>query len=189
MPPLSNWAEAMTHLKNVSAVLITREPEWPVEARVDFPFAQSIVVPSCPSVFRRFEIAADAACETVYVQDDDVRLDIQALWTHYDGRITNVMPAGFQRMYAGTGVTLIGWGAFFPRSMAQTFVRQQDFWRREFGDQVFETEADRFFTFSHRPFNQIHMERLEMRRPGCMSDRPDHYNVRQRVFNRLKEMS
>lgn len=171
----------------VTAVLITREKQWP--CGLPTTPAEIMLETECPNVFRRFEIAAEARTQNVFVQDDDVTLDVEELWKHYDGRITNVMPIQFQRMYAGTGVTLIGWGSFFPRSMARTFVAQQKFWRNKFGNEIFETEADRFFTFSHRPFNNIHMPFEQVRRPGCMSDRPEHYRVRDMIFKTLKEMA
>lgn len=173
---------------NVSAVLITREMSWPLDARIDFPFEEKLVCTECPNIFRRFELAASARFETVYVQDDDVIVDIRRLSKLYDGCITNIMPLGFQNIYAGTGVTMVGFGCFFPRRMAEHFVKHQQFWRDRFGDAMFDTEADRFFTFANQPFNEVMVPLRQISRPVKMSERPNHYQIRSEIFTRLKDL-
>ena len=105
---------------NVTAVLITREDTWPRHhaSLGTFPFANVIVVPRCPDILTRWTTALTAKTDTIYVQDDDATIDIDDLWARYDGKtITNVMTPDRIKRYAGTGVTLIGWGAFFPKSL------------------------------------------------------------------------
>lgn len=172
----------------VTAVLITREAEYPKDIRLDFEFDEVIVEPRCPHVFRRYELAARARNETIYFQDDDAVIDIKELWIRYDGRrITHAITRGHKDIYAGTGVTLIGWGAFFPRWMATQFVEEQATWRGLLGDQVFEEEADRAFTFRNGPHNTIVMPIAQIWRPVRMSDRPGHYRTRDEVIRKLKE--
>ncbi len=178
---------------NISAVLITREKAWPTDVVMNFKFDEVLTCVECPHIFRRFELAAQAKHDTIYVQDDDVSIDIRRLYSIYlapalPGRLTAVMPLGFQQIYAGTGVTMVGFGCFFPRVMAEQFVEQQQFWRAEFGDAIFEAEADRFFTFSHRPFNHAVVAMRQFARPVKMSSRPGHYAVRAEIFRRLSEM-
>jgi hypothetical protein len=173
---------------NASAVLITRERAWPSDARVDYPFGDVQIATDCPNVFRRFELAAAAQSDTVYVQDDDIVTNIQRLAAHYDGRLTCVMPLGFQEIYAGTGVTMVGFGCFFPRRMAEHFVKHQQFWREHFGDDIVDTEADRFFTFSNQPCQQVDQGVRQIARPIRMSARPNHYAIRSELFRRLRTL-
>ena len=172
----------------VTAVLITREDEYPKDVVLDFEFDEVIVCTRCPHVFRRYELAAEARNEIIYFQDDDAVINIKDLWTHYDGRrITHAITPGHKKIYEGTGVTLIGWGSFFPKHMVTEFVEEQQTWRDLVGDQVFEAEADRVFTFRHGPHNSVVMPIWQFRRPVRMSDRPDHYRTKDRVIKTLKE--
>lgn len=180
----------MRFIEDVTAVLITRDPVWPADVPLDdIPFGEVKLQTSCPNVFQRFVLAAEAKCERIYVQDDDVVIDVRELFKHdIIASITNIMPPGFQQIYRGTDVTLIGFGAFFPRWMAEQFVERQQRWRDAFGDEVFEAEADRFFTWTHWPHNEVHLPMRQIRRPVRMSDRPNHYKTRDEIFRRLKEM-
>lgn len=175
----------------ITSVLITREDAWPADAPVNFNFEESLVEVRCPNIFRRFELAAAAQHETVYVQDDDVVIDVKRLYSLYltaGLKPTNVMPLGFQQIYGGTGVTMIGFGCFFQRSLAERFVAHQQFWRAEFGDEIFETEADRFFTYSHQPFHNVTIAMRQISRAVKMSKRPNHYAIRTEIFERLKHL-
>lgn len=173
---------------SVSAVLITRDSEYPRDVTLNAAFAETIVETHCPHVFRRFERAAEAKHDIVYVQDDDCIIDILRLSRHYNGLITHAITHGHRLIYRGTGVTLIGWGAFFPRSFAVAFLDQQRYWREKFGDEVFEMEADRMFTFQHQPHNTVVMPITELARRVRMSHRPDHYQTRDSIFKTLRSL-
>ena len=166
----------------VSAVLITREAEWPRDARVDFDFDEVLVGTKSPNVFRRFELAMTARNDVVYVQDDDCSIDIEQLWRKYDGRLTNAQTPEHQRVYGGTGMTLIGWGAFFPKRLID-FSR----WIARYG-KVDQMECDRIFTFLAQPHNTIVMPIRQFTRPVRMCNQPGHYQVRDRLLTMLKEL-
>lgn len=175
-------------MQPVTAVLITREHDYPTDVKLDFPFMDHMVQRQCPNVLQRFQLAALATTEHVYVQDDDNEIDIGALYQQYDGRhITNAMPRGMQGFYAGTGVTLIGYGAFFPRRMAQLFVERLPWWRVKFPDLI-DMEADRFFTWAFQPQHVVTMPVRQIRRAEKMCERQGHYQTRDRIFKMLKEL-
>lgn len=187
---MSSWRDAVnTMSEKVTAVLITREDKWPAQARCDFPFAESLVETHCPNVFRRFELAASAQYEHVYVQDDDCEIDIARLWRHYtqtgSSLLTNAIGGGHQKIYEGTNVTLIGFGCFFPRAFARMFLDHYAEWVDRFGTELVLTEADRMFTFAFRPHQNVVMPVREFRRANCMSNRPDHYAIRDRLIKEL----
>jgi hypothetical protein len=72
--------------------------------------------------------------------------------------------------------------------MAEHFVEHQQFWRDQFGDEIFDTEADRFFTFANQPFNHVVLPLRQIPRPVKMSARPNHYQIRAEIFTRLKSL-
>jgi len=167
---------------NVTAVLITRERYWPKDVPIAFDFDEVIVETLCPNVRRRYELALEARNEVIYVQDDDMVVDIAALWPHYDGRLTNAMIPGMHDIYKDTGVTLVGYGAFFPKALIN-FSR----WEKQYGE-VDAMEADRIFTYLAQPHNVVFQPPVQIDRPVKMCQRPCHYEVRQKFFNMLKEL-
>lgn len=177
-------------MTGVTAVLITREAEYPKDVVLDFEFDETIVETRCPHVLRRYELAARAKFDTIYFQDDDAIINIQELWSHYDGRrITHAITPGHRQIYAGTGMTLIGWGSFFPRHMAVEFIEEQGTWRKLIGDADFEAEADRVFTFRNGPHCSVTMPIWQLRRSIRMCERPGHYQTRDRIGKILKEFA
>jgi hypothetical protein len=175
----------------ITAVLITREPEYPLDTQIDFPFDEVLLETNCPSLARRFELAAQARNEIIYVQDDDVAVDIAGLWRHYDGRLTNCMSWGHLQIYNGlcqNRVTLIGWGCFFPK-------RLLDFspWTDAFGEMPAH-EVDRIFTHlafrsQGGPHNTVVMPFRQLPRAHAMSrDNPNHYTSRDQIIRQLDGM-
>lgn len=172
----------------VSAVLITREPAWPAEAYPRLPsfteFDEVLVETNCPGIHRRFELAAAARNDVVYVQDDDVDVDVVDLLVHYDGRLTNVMDERQIPIYAESGATLIGWGALFPKRLID-FSR----WRACFGDEPIPSrEYDRVFTYLAQPHNTIVRPIRMLRRSVAMSSDGLHYQSRDRIFEKLRQL-
>ena len=168
---------------SVTAVLITREASYPRDIKIDFPFDEVLIETDCPNVLRRFELAEKASSDIIYVQDDDAEIDIHALWSHYNGHLTNAMSEFHLQAYAGTGVTLVGWGAFFPKSVINF-----EPWQKRYGA-VDEMEADRIFTYFARPHNSILMPIREVRRSVRMSARVDHYSIRDSIIRQLKDIT
>lgn len=170
----------MSH--KVTAVLITREREWPKDCRVDFDFDEVLIETNCVNVRRRFELAKTAKNDIIYVQDDDNVIDISKLWEQYDGRLTHAITDGHAEIYAGTGVTLIGFGAFFPKSLID-FSR----WEADCGE-VDAMEADRIFTYLAQPHNSVFIPIMQIDRPVKMCYRPGHYERKNNIIEQLRRM-
>jgi hypothetical protein len=103
-------------------------------------------------VYKRYELAKQVKNDIIYVQDDDCLVNYQNLFKHYDGRITNTMTLPFKQKYDDMGCTLVGWGAYFPKSMLSVF----DKYIEKYGmDEHLYREADRIFTYLNKPFNTI----------------------------------
>lgn len=135
-----------------SAVLITKEKEYPKEVLDSLPpFDELIIETECPSVLRRYELAAKAKNDVIYVQDDDCIVDVIKLFGQYNGQITHAITPNHYSFYRDTGITLIGWGAFFPKKMIN-FDKYID----KYGiNPLFLSQADRVFTYLNQPFNSI----------------------------------
>ena len=166
---------------SVTAVLITREATYPTDIHVAFPFDEVIVKTHCPNVRMRFELAERANSDIIYVQDDDIEIDIHQLWKHYDGTLTHAITDYHLKAYAGSGVTLIGFGAFFPKS-AINFGE----WIDRYGG-VDAMEADRIFTYFTQPHNSVLMPIRQVDRPVKMCERPGHYTIRDQIIRQLQE--
>jgi hypothetical protein len=176
-------------MNDVTAVLITRENQWPADAVLDFPFSETLIGTKSPNVWRRYQLAAEAHNPTIYFQDDDCRIDVAHLYRFFDGEhLTHAITPGHWHIYNGTGVTLIGWGSFFPRTMVEDFMEHEGFWRNKFGDEIFENETDRLFTYANQPHNSIFMPITQFQRPVKMCERPGHYAVKDMVLRTLREM-
>lgn len=188
-----------SHAK-VTAVLITREAEYPRDIHLNFDFDEVLVETRCQSLVRRFDLARQARNDVVYVQDDDCEVDVAALWKRYERfesapRLTNCMSFGHLQIYnqlSQNRVTLIGWGCFFPKRLI-------DFspWEDAHGQIVgspFEIEIDRIFThlayrYQEAPHNTVVMPFRQITRTRAMSrDNRDHYRSRDNVIKMLEAM-
>ena len=142
-------------MNKITACLITRLPEYPkiVLERLTLGFFDEILIcTESPSVYKRYELAAQAKNEIIFVCDDDVLVNYQVLFKHYNGRITNTMTLPFLQKYEEMGCTLVGWGCYFPKSMLNVF----DKYIAAYGmDAHLYREADRIFTYLNKPFNTI----------------------------------
>lgn len=171
----------------ISAVLITREPDYPQDALPDFPFDEILIQTNCPSLMRRWDLVEEANNDIIYVQDDDVKVDVKALWNIYklspDFLTCVITPMHFER-YMGTGTTLVGWGCFFQK-------KQVNFqpWIDVFGP-VPERECDLVMTYFAQPFNHIvqPVHEFARSRPERMCSAPDHYTRRQDVMRQLQTL-
>ena len=190
----SRWWEATVLLPKVSAVLITREPTYPGDIRFDFPFDEVLVETNCKSLVRRFELAQQARNDVIYVQDDDVQVNVARLFQHYDGRLTNCMSWGLLQTYnglCGNRVTLIGWGCFFPKRLID-FSPWEDVHGLIAGGR-FEREIDRIFThlayrYQEAPHNTVVMPFQQIARTHAMCREPGHYQLRDEIIRTLEAM-
>ena len=155
----------------VTAILITKHKEYPIKLEG---FDEVIIVTECPNIYTRYLTAMKAKNEIIYVQDDDCIVDYEELFKHYDGRLTNSMTEHHLNQYKDSGVSLVGWGCFFPKSMLSVF----DKYIAKYGPDDFhlKREADRIFTYMNQPHNSIVMPHQDLEQtPDRMSFEPKHY--------------
>lgn len=172
----------------ITAVLITREKEYPPEILESLPsFDEVIVETECASVYRRYELAQKAKHELIYVQDDDCIVDAHLLIGVYNGRLTNFITPEHYERYKNTGVTLVGWGALFPKEMVD-FRPYLDV----FGiNPLFLSQADRVFTYLNQPHNSVLAEVRHLPQATDetrMSKQPDHWDNLQKIINQCLQI-
>lgn len=175
-------------IENVTAVLITKEKTYPKEVLAALPeFEEVIIETECPNIYRRYMLAKTARTPLVYVQDDDCTIDVEALFKHYNGLLTNAITNHHKRFYEGKGMTLIGFGAFFPKGMAD-FLTYLD----KFGpDDLLLSQADRVFTYLNQPHHSIVMPIHNFSRATDstrMSTQPDHWTNLDRIVERCLQL-
>ena len=100
-------------------------------------------------VFGRYAGAMLAKNEYVYVQDDDCVVDVKKIMAAaVPGRVVCNVPVDRRAEYAGTGVTLIGWGSVFAKSIIMpSFCGYLMNWPQ---DELFERECDRLFSYVNK---------------------------------------
>lgn len=106
-------------------------------------------------VFGRYMLAAQALTEYVYVQDDDCIVDTARLCADYrpGELLCNVKPDHHQAYRTHyPGITLVGWGAIFPKSMVDFSAYLAEF---PDDDELFFRECDRVFTWLNRAKTRI----------------------------------
>lgn len=168
-----------------TAVLITKEKEYPKVILDSLPpFDEVIIETECPSVLRRYEIAQRAHNELIYVQDDDCIVDVLELYKHYNGQLTNAISSHHFNFYQGTGITLIGWGAFFPKKMVDfsPYIDQYGI------TNLLLTQADRVFTYLNQPHNSIVMDINHLptaMAEGRMSTSAGHWDKLEQIKQQL----
>lgn len=170
----------------ISAVLITKEREYPLDLKPFHEFFDEVLVKrESPSVYERYELAKYARNETIFVQDDDAIVDFKELFKHYDGRLTNGITEHHTRFYEDTGITLVGWGCFFPKEM----LLNMDKYISKYGkDAHLLREADRIFTFLNQPHNSVIMKHTDLPQVGRMSHDPSHFKYILEVLEKLRAL-
>lgn len=170
-----------------SAILITREKTYPQEVLNSLPmFDEVIIETECPNIYRRYELAIQARGDIIYVQDDDCIIDVNALFQKYDGRLTYAITPHHLDFYKGSGIALIGYGAFFSKKMVD-FTR---YFKDYSIDPLFLSQADRVFSFLS-PKNPVIMEIKNLPRAtdkGRMSTSSDHWGNLERIQIRLAKL-
>ncbi len=99
-------------------------------------------------VFGRYAGAFMSRNEVIYVQDDDCVTSPDAIMGSFlPGRLVCNVPPDRRREYAGTNITLMGWGSVFGKSKLSAFRSYLDVYPQ---DDLFERECDRVFSHLHR---------------------------------------
>lgn len=142
--------------RHISACLITKDPVYPpaiLEALRPIGFGEILIETNCPSLHHRYQVAASASKEYVYVQDDDCLAPIpELLALPVDEGITCAMKPGHLAGYRNTRIALVGWGAIFPTPLLGVL----DQYRTVYGeDALFQREADRIFTYLNFPQRRL----------------------------------
>lgn len=161
------------NFNKITAVLITRDKEYPKEIDTTW-FDEVLIKTESPSVYERYLLAEKAKNDIIYVQDDDCTLDYKALYQRYNGQLTNGITREHQNAYRDKGVTLVGWGCFFPKVM----LKNLDKYKEKYGvDQHLLREADRIFTYLNKPWNTIVMPHGDFKpqKVGRMWNDGDHW--------------
>lgn len=164
-------------MNKITACLITRLPEYPkiVLERLTLGFFDEILIcTESPSVYKRYELAAQAKNDIIYVQDDDCLVNYQVLFSKYNGQITNTMTLPFVKKYEEMGCTLMGWGSFFQKSMLSVFDKYIEKYRE---DEHLLREADRIFTYLNKPFNTIIQPHEDLFQDGNRMSSPKNYEA------------
>lgn len=174
----------------ISCILITKKSVYPeiILERLtctDF-FDEIIIVNESSAVYNRYLAAKKAKNELIFVMDDDCMVNYQELFKHYNGQITNAIPKDFQKKYEGLGCTLVGWGAYFPKTMLGVF----DKYIERYGvDNHLLREADRIFTFLNQPFNQVDLRHEDLFQDDTrMGYQPDHYKSMHEALEKCKAL-
>ena len=105
-------------------------------------------------VYGRYIAALEAACDYIYVQDDDALINTGRLCDEYEPGelVCNVKPhhsAIYAKQYPG--ITLVGWGAIFPKEVidfSRYFAKYPE-------DELFYRECDRVFTWLNRAKTRV----------------------------------
>lgn len=183
----------MSHPK-ISCVLITRLKEYPeiILERLDIGdfFDEILIVNESANVYNRYIAAAKAKNDIIYVQDDDCLVNYQHLFKSYNGRITNTMTKEFLKKYEDIPATLLGWGAFFPKSMLSCFDRYIQHYGSD--DAHLLREADRIFSTMNRPWNtqiQPHENLESAQSSNRMGYQENHYKSMDEALEKCKTLA
>jgi len=181
----------MPSLKDVTAVLITKHAEYPKEIILEG-FGEVIIKTNSTSVYERYAAAKNAKNDIIYVQDDDLITSYKELFTHYNGHLTNAMRGRkeFYEKISGGRITLVGFGAFFPKKLIDVF----DLYEKKYGrDFHFYREADRIFTWLNYPHNTFTLPSADIKQPESgeerMSADPRHFEYVDEVMKKLNTIS
>ena len=179
-------------LANVSCILITRCELYPraeLEYLSKLGFGEIILECNCPSVAERFELVKKAKHEHIYVQDDDVEIDVLKLFEFYDGKsITAAMTDHHFNYYKDSQICLIGFGSFFPKAL----VSNMKMYTQRYGeDEHYQREVDRIFTYLNYPQKRVVFDDLKdwsREMPNRMCREVNHYKSLAEVEEKLKAL-
>lgn len=144
--------------RQVSAVIVTKE--GPVDPLILASLAGlgEVIVwdnsrrGSDCKVFGRYRAVELATLDYVYTQDDDCVIDAVRLCGEYrPGELLCNLKSSHVAFYEPMGISLVGWGAIFPRSM----VNFAPYLAAHPEDDLFYRECDRVFTYLNREKTRI----------------------------------
>lgn len=187
----------MVDPNEVTGILITKEcchPTAKVLQALAPEFEWQVVKDRSQGIRTRYDWAARADRPHIFVIDDDCLVDPMKLLEHYDGEhVTNYMEPHYAEEYAKRAsgrITLVGWGAFFPKLLiALAFSKYQVVYGR---DELCLSQADRIFTYLTAPHRTVLTDGILHLRSATASDRMsmqgDHYRMLDEVIGRLEAL-
>jgi len=181
----------INQIQQVSAILITKEKEYPerVLKHVEsFCFGEIIICTGCNGIYARF--IQEPLFKDVYVQDDDCIPQLDKIFEEYDGEVlTCGMTPHHNEFYANSKICLIGHGAFFPKKRIAVVEK----YKLLFGmDDDYLIETDRIFTFFNFPQKRLSLSVIHL--PSSydndrLSMRKDHYINLYKIEKKLIEFN
>lgn len=175
-------------MNKITACLITTKKEYPslILERLTCTnfFDEILIATESPSVYKRYELAAEAKNPIIYVQDDDCILNYQTLFRSYNGSITNAMTKPFLSRYEQMGCALVGWGCYFPRQILSSFDKYINTYGK---DAHLLREADRIFTYLNKPHNTVIMPHEDLFQNEQRMSSPDNLEFHFKSANEALE--
>jgi hypothetical protein len=171
----------MIDLKKVSACLISKEYLYPREVlthTASFPFGEILILTSCDSPYRKYELFTKAKYELLYYSDDDAICPITQLCVASDPKQINVaMKPHHYTAYAKRRMTMgLGWGSIFPRSVLSAL----DKYRKVYGeDALFKRDTEKILTQLVYPQNRLELPITDLpsaTAPDRLHLQPEHYS-------------
>ncbi len=147
----------MVNPKEVSLILITKDPTYPHEiweSLEPYPFGEVLVMCDSDSPFNKHKLFANAKYDLLAYQDDDAICPWKELFELSDPNIINaaIKPGHFEA-YKHTKMLMgLGWGAIFPKKLLSTLKQYTDVYGE---DEVFRRETERIFTYLNYPQNRL----------------------------------
>ncbi len=189
MQKLLSYIKPEKSLSRVSAILITKEKQYPEEVLKhveSFGFGEIQIHTECDGVYWRFE--KKPRYKDIYVQDDDCTSEIDKIFKAYEGRkITCGSTDHHIQYYSNSRICLIGHGVFFPWRRVRVLKK----YIKKFGfDDDYKIEIDRIFTFLNYPQVRISVSVILLENSyhsNRLSNRKEHAASLRTVENKLKD--
>lgn len=139
---------------NISAVIVTKGDVDLSPVLASLPFDDIVVWDNSKEqdykVYGRYVAMKRAKYSIIYSQDDDAITQPERICKHYmPGVITANLPIP-RRVEYPDGITLLGWGSVFDKSLTGVFAKYLRRWPM---DELFLRECDRVFTGLNRTWN------------------------------------
>ncbi len=170
----------MVDFSDITACLITREPEFPADVLAPITsagFKRILIYPNCPAMSGRDVILREADTSWMFTCDDDSvpALDILKEYANPDYAISTVMSPDHIRWYADKLACLFNWGALISKDA----LLKVDLYRQVYGqDFLYHREYDRILSYLNYPQHRIEARVTDLPRsagPGRVSSDPRHF--------------
>jgi alpha-N-acetylglucosamine transferase len=185
----------MIDLKSVSACLITKDPIYPLEVlqhTASFPFGEILVLTSCDSPYRKYELFSKAKYDLIYYSDDDAICPIKEIAELSKPEMINIAmkPHHFE-VYNDRRMSMgLGWGSIFHKLILKALDRYREIYGE---DELFKRDTEKILTYLVYPQNRMVLPITDL--PSAMNEdrlwrQPNHWTnmdlIEQRCQSLLK---